>query len=168
MALDAGLLDGGELSMGMSHDFETAVEEGATLVRVGTAIFGERTPRPERPRRRDGSGCSSSPTCSPASRWCSTGSCWIYQWVLIARAITSWVSADPRNPIVSFLYAATEPPLRADPARLPASLRYFPLDIAFLVLFALVIFAQYGIVQSLAGPRGVAATRAADAPEQVF
>lgn len=32
----------GELSMGMSHDFETAIEEGATLVRVGTAIFGER------------------------------------------------------------------------------------------------------------------------------
>ncbi len=32
-----------ELSMGMSHDFEVAVEEGATLVRVGTAIFGERT-----------------------------------------------------------------------------------------------------------------------------
>ena len=29
-----------ELSMGMSHDFEVAVEEGATLVRVGTAIFG--------------------------------------------------------------------------------------------------------------------------------
>jgi pyridoxal phosphate enzyme (YggS family) len=32
-----------ELSMGMSGDFEVAVEEGATLVRVGTAIFGERT-----------------------------------------------------------------------------------------------------------------------------
>ena len=31
-----------ELSMGMSHDFEVAVEEGATIVRVGTAIFGER------------------------------------------------------------------------------------------------------------------------------
>ncbi|MFH2005584.1 MAG: YggS family pyridoxal phosphate-dependent enzyme [bacterium] len=31
-----------ELSMGMSHDFHVAVEEGATLVRVGTAIFGER------------------------------------------------------------------------------------------------------------------------------
>ena len=30
------------LSMGMSHDFETAIEEGATCVRVGTAIFGER------------------------------------------------------------------------------------------------------------------------------
>jgi uncharacterized pyridoxal phosphate-containing UPF0001 family protein len=30
------------LSMGMSHDFEAAVEEGATMVRVGTAIFGKR------------------------------------------------------------------------------------------------------------------------------
>jgi uncharacterized pyridoxal phosphate-containing UPF0001 family protein len=28
--------------MGMSHDFEVAIEEGATVVRVGTAIFGER------------------------------------------------------------------------------------------------------------------------------
>lgn len=36
-----------ELSMGMSHDFEVAVEEGATLVRVGTSIFGERTDDPE-------------------------------------------------------------------------------------------------------------------------
>jgi pyridoxal phosphate enzyme (YggS family) len=32
----------GELSMGMSHDFEIAIEEGATIVRIGTAIFGER------------------------------------------------------------------------------------------------------------------------------
>jgi hypothetical protein len=31
------------LSMGMSHDFEVAIEEGATCVRVGTAIFGQRT-----------------------------------------------------------------------------------------------------------------------------
>ena len=33
----------GELSMGMSHDFEIAIEEGATMVRGGTAIFGERS-----------------------------------------------------------------------------------------------------------------------------
>lgn len=32
-----------ELSMGMSHDFEVAIEEGATMVRIGTAIFGHRT-----------------------------------------------------------------------------------------------------------------------------
>jgi len=33
---------GGELSMGMSHDLEVAIEEGSTMVRVGTAIFGKR------------------------------------------------------------------------------------------------------------------------------
>lgn len=42
-AKGAGLLRGNELSMGMSHDFEAAVEEGATIVRVGSAIFGQRT-----------------------------------------------------------------------------------------------------------------------------
>lgn len=36
-----------ELSMGMSHDFETAVAEGATFVRVGTAIFGRRPSPPK-------------------------------------------------------------------------------------------------------------------------
>ena len=35
-----------ELSMGMSHDFHVAIEEGATMVRVGTAIFGQRAPQP--------------------------------------------------------------------------------------------------------------------------
>ncbi len=34
-----------ELSMGMTNDFEVAVEEGATIVRIGTALFGERTTR---------------------------------------------------------------------------------------------------------------------------
>ena len=48
-ALRDDLVEGGadadglrELSMGMSHDFEVAIQEGATMVRVGTAIFGER------------------------------------------------------------------------------------------------------------------------------
>ena len=39
-----------QLSMGMSGDFAVAIEEGATLVRVGTAIFGKRTPPRERAR----------------------------------------------------------------------------------------------------------------------
>ena len=40
----AGVFDErpGDLSMGMTHDFEIAIEEGATIIRVGTAIFGER------------------------------------------------------------------------------------------------------------------------------
>ena len=44
-ALRDEILPGGELSMGMSHDFEVAIEEGATIVRVGTAIFGNREKR---------------------------------------------------------------------------------------------------------------------------
>jgi uncharacterized pyridoxal phosphate-containing UPF0001 family protein len=35
-------VDTDTLSMGMSHDFEVAIEEGSTCVRIGTAIFGER------------------------------------------------------------------------------------------------------------------------------
>ena len=42
LATGRGLLAGSELSMGMSHDLDVAIEEGATMVRVGTAIFGER------------------------------------------------------------------------------------------------------------------------------
>lgn len=43
-AREAGIVGDGfkELSMGMSHDFEVAIEEGATLVRIGTALFGAR------------------------------------------------------------------------------------------------------------------------------
>lgn len=38
-----------ELSMGMSGDFQVAIEEGATMVRVGTALFGERQGKAWRP-----------------------------------------------------------------------------------------------------------------------
>ena len=43
-----------ELSMGMSADFEIAIEEGATMVRVGTAVFGARPARATAPARRRG------------------------------------------------------------------------------------------------------------------
>jgi pyridoxal phosphate enzyme (YggS family) len=46
LAAQGAFEDGkGELSMGMTHDFAVAIEEGATMVRIGTAIFGEREPR---------------------------------------------------------------------------------------------------------------------------
>ena len=38
----------GELSMGMTHDFPVAIEEGATIARIGTAIFGERVQKLDR------------------------------------------------------------------------------------------------------------------------
>lgn len=52
----AGAADGGwaELSMGMTDDFEVAIEEGATLVRIGRALFGERPPVSEATRASGG------------------------------------------------------------------------------------------------------------------
>src|SRR5439155_21407017 len=42
-----------------------------------------------------------------------------YMWIIIARAIVSWVNPDPYNPIVRSLYRATEPALRPVRRRLP-------------------------------------------------
>jgi YggT family protein len=44
-----------------------------------------------------------------------------YVWIIIIRALVSWVNADPWNPLVRFLHAATEPVLRPVRRRLPAT-----------------------------------------------
>ena len=74
---------------------------------------------------------------------------WFYSLILLARAVVSWVNADPRNPIVQFLAMATEPLLRIIRRMLPTNLRYFPIDIAFLVLLAIVLFSQYAVAKTL-------------------
>ena len=61
-----------------------------------------------------------------------------YIWIIIARAIISWVSPDPYNPIVRFLYRATEPVLRPVRERLPISqmgLDFSPMIASFILLF---------------------------------
>jgi YggT family protein len=73
----------------------------------------------------------------------------VYFWVMLGRAIISWVNADPRNPIVRFLVMATEPPMRMIRRLLPTSLRYFPLDISFLILLGIIYFLQVALVGSL-------------------
>jgi len=73
----------------------------------------------------------------------------IYIFVLIGRAIISWVDASPYNPIVRFLHMATDPLLMRIRPLLPRSLRYFPIDIAFLVLLGIVYFARVAIVGTL-------------------
>ena len=63
----------------------------------------------------------------------------IYIYIIIARAIISWVSPDPYNPIVRFLYRVTEPVLRPVRERLPTSqvgLDFSPM-IVILVLYFL-------------------------------
>jgi YggT family protein len=46
---------------------------------------------------------------------------WIYFWIIIARAVISWVNPDPWNPIVQFLYRTTEPILKPVRRLLPST-----------------------------------------------
>jgi YggT family protein len=92
----------------------------------------------------------------------------LYMWILIARAVISWVNADPRNPIVAFLTAVTEPAVRLIRRRLPMNLRYFPIDIAFLVLFALIIFTRYFLVATLIDYAAVLRAQATGGPQQMY
>jgi len=62
----------------------------------------------------------------------------VYIWIIIARAILSWVSPDPYNPLVRFLYRVTEPVLRPIRERLPSHLGLdFSPMIVILVLYFL-------------------------------
>jgi YggT family protein len=71
----------------------------------------------------------------------------IYMWLIIARAILSWVNPDPYNPIVRFLYNVTEPVLSYLKRRLP--LIYGGLDLSPLVVLAVIIFLKVFLVQTL-------------------
>jgi len=73
---------------------------------------------------------------------------WVYFWILIGRVVISWVRADVNNPIVRFLYAATEPVLERVRARLPiAAAGGF--DFSPIVVWLAVIFLQRFLVRSL-------------------
>jgi len=70
-----------------------------------------------------------------------------YMWIVIARAIVSWVSPDPYNPIVRFLYRVTEPVLRPIRHRLPTV--GMGLDLSPLVVILAIYFLQWFLVESL-------------------
>ena len=71
----------------------------------------------------------------------------IYMWLIIARAILSWVNPDPYNPIVRFLYNVTEPVLSYLRRRLP--MVYAGLDLTPLVVLAVILFLKVFLVQTL-------------------
>ena len=70
-----------------------------------------------------------------------------YIWVIIARALLSWVNPDPYNPIVRFLYRVTEPVLRPIRYRLPTL--SMGLDLSPLVLILVLTFLDWFVVSSL-------------------
>lgn len=72
---------------------------------------------------------------------------WAYMWILIARIIISWVNADYDNPIVRFLYAATEPVLEPVRRRLPVFAG--GVDLSPVVVWLAIIFLQRFLVRSL-------------------
>ena len=71
----------------------------------------------------------------------------VYKWVIIIAAIISWVSPDPYNPIVRFLYSITEPVLR--PIRRLVGGRLGPIDISPLIVILAIIFIQKFLISSL-------------------
>jgi len=71
----------------------------------------------------------------------------IYLWLIIARAILSWVNPDPFNPIVQFLYKVTEPVLGWVRSRVP--LVFGGLDLSPLLVLLAVVFLQRFLVATL-------------------
>ena len=71
-----------------------------------------------------------------------------YMYLIIARALLSWVNPDPHNPIVRFLYSVTEPVLLAVRARLP--LFFGGVDFSPLLVILVIVFLDNFLVPSLA------------------
>jgi YggT family protein len=71
----------------------------------------------------------------------------VYMWIIVARALISWVNPDPYNKIVIFLYRVTEPVLR--PIRRIIPRHNLPIDFAPLIVLLVILFLQYFLVQTI-------------------
>jgi YggT family protein len=71
----------------------------------------------------------------------------IYMWIIIGRALISWVNPDPYNPIVTFLYRATEPVLA--PIRRWIPLRGMGIDISPIIVILIIYFLQMFLVKTM-------------------
>ena len=74
---------------------------------------------------------------------------WLYMWIIIIRAVISWVNPDPYNPIVRFLYSITDPVLLGLRRRLP--LFYGGIDFSPIVVILVIMFLQQFLVANLYG-----------------
>jgi YggT family protein len=71
----------------------------------------------------------------------------IYMWLIIIRALLSWVNPDPYNPIVSFLYQVTEPVLYRIRRFLP--FRGLGIDLSPILVFIIIVFLDRFLVGTL-------------------
>ncbi|MBT3257224.1 MAG: YggT family protein [Deltaproteobacteria bacterium] len=72
----------------------------------------------------------------------------LYMWIIIVRAVISWVNPDPRNPIIRFLNTVTEPVLYRIRRLLPIS--FGGIDFSPILVLLVIIFVQSFLVRSLA------------------
>lgn len=73
----------------------------------------------------------------------------IFMWIIIARAILSWVNPDPYNPIVRFIHNITEPVLYKIRRIIPVN--FGGIDISPIIVFLAIIFLQKFVAGSLHG-----------------
>jgi YggT family protein len=72
----------------------------------------------------------------------------IYYWVILIRALISWVNPDPLNPVVQFLYKVTEPVLEPIRRFLPLGFK-FGIDISPIIAFLIIMFLRSFLVKTL-------------------
>ena len=70
-----------------------------------------------------------------------------YMWIIIARAVLSWVNPDPYNPIVRFIHNVTEPVLYRIRTRIPVN--FGGIDFSPIIVILGIIFLQNFVVSSL-------------------
>ena len=73
----------------------------------------------------------------------------LYMWIIVFRAVISWVNPDPYNKIVIILYRVTEPALR--PIRRILPWRNMGIDLSPIVVMLAILFLQYFLVESIIG-----------------
>ena len=71
----------------------------------------------------------------------------LYMWIIIIRALITWVNPDPYNQIVIFLHRITEPVLRPIRRKLPFN--SMGMDFSPLIVVLIIIFLQYFLVQTI-------------------
>ncbi len=73
----------------------------------------------------------------------------LYMWIIIFRAVISWVNADPYNKIVIFLYRATEPVLHTVRRIIPLRMRNVGIDLSPVIVILVILFLQYFLVETI-------------------
>ncbi|MGE0085482.1 MAG: YggT family protein [Desulfococcaceae bacterium] len=73
----------------------------------------------------------------------------LYMWVVVARAVLSWVSPDPRNQVVRIIHSITEPLLYQIRLRIPVF--YGGIDFSPIIVFLGIIFLRMFLINSLLG-----------------